>query len=72
MAPISYVGYETEGYRTVSREGSRRRSHPTTLATSSLVPTQAATPSTPTSTPKRRAIHPTAASRSRLEPMDGG
>ncbi len=40
--------------------------------TSSLVPMQAATSATGTSTPSRRRIHPTAASRKAGVPIDDG
>ena len=70
---MAYVGYETAGYSTVSFPGSRRRSTCGTEATSSLVPTQAATDDTGTSaSPKRRVSHSAAASRSCGLPAEAG
>ena len=57
----------------MSRPGSRKRSRCGTEATNSLVPTQAATDDDGTSvSPKRRASHPAAASRSCGLPAEAG
>ncbi len=70
---MAYVGYETAGYSTVSLAGSRRRSTCGTDATSSLVPTHAATDDTGTSLrPKRRVSQAAAASRSCGLPAEAG
>ena len=72
-APMAYVGYDTEGYRTVSLSGSRSRRTWGTEATSSLVPTHAATPAVGTSaSPKRRTNHSAAAARSAALPTEAG
>jgi hypothetical protein len=70
---MAYVGYDTAGYNTVSRAGVRRRRMCGTDATSSFVPTHAATDAGATSSsPNRRISQRVAASRSCGLPAEAG
>ena len=69
---MAYVGYDTAGYRTVSRDGSRSRSRCGREATSSLVPMQLTIWTGSMATPKVRSNHPAAASRSAGPPTARG
>ena len=72
VAPISYVGYATAGYKTVSSHGERNFIHCGNVPTNSLVPIQAAMSMGAIVTLKRRNIQAAKASRKPAEPIDGG